>query len=65
MQTDIPAVRETAFQYLPGMRFNDGRCDRQGRFWAGTMVMNMAATAKTAPCRARWNCCAFRTRAAA
>ena len=24
-----------------GMRFNDGRCDRQGRFWAGTMVMNM------------------------
>ena len=25
----------------PGMRFNDGRCDRQGRFIAGTMVMNM------------------------
>ena len=25
----------------PNMRFNDGRCDRQGRFWAGTMVMNM------------------------
>lgn len=24
-----------------GMRFNDGRCDRQGRFLAGTMVMNM------------------------
>jgi sugar lactone lactonase YvrE len=21
----------------PGMRFNDGRCDRQGRFWAGTL----------------------------
>ena len=21
----------------PGMRFNDGRCDRQGRFWVGTM----------------------------
>ncbi|AIO66000.1 SMP-30/gluconolactonase/LRE family protein [Burkholderia oklahomensis] len=21
-----------------GMRFNDGRCDRQGRFWAGTMA---------------------------
>ena len=20
-----------------GMRFNDGRCDRQGRFWAGTI----------------------------
>jgi sugar lactone lactonase YvrE len=27
----------------PGMRFNDGRCDRQGRFWAGTMVQDMAA----------------------
>ncbi|WP_020654706.1 SMP-30/gluconolactonase/LRE family protein [Massilia niastensis] len=26
----------------PGMRFNDGRCDRQGRFWAGTMVMDMS-----------------------
>ncbi|MCQ3030735.1 SMP-30/gluconolactonase/LRE family protein [Pseudomonas syringae] len=30
---------------LPGMRFNDGRCDRQGRFWAGTMLMDMAAGA--------------------
>lgn len=29
----------------PNMRFNDGRCDRQGRFWAGTMVMDMAAGA--------------------
>jgi len=28
---------------LPGMRFNDGRCDRQGRFWAGTMHMDMGA----------------------
>jgi sugar lactone lactonase YvrE len=25
-----------------GMRFNDGRCDRQGRFRAGTMLMDMA-----------------------
>jgi sugar lactone lactonase YvrE len=24
------------------MRFNDGRCDRQGRFWAGTMVQDTA-----------------------
>ncbi len=24
------------------MRFNDGRCDRQGRFWAGTMVQDAA-----------------------
>ncbi|SAL53000.1 gluconolactonase [Caballeronia sordidicola] len=29
---------------FPGMRFNDGRCDRQGRFWAGTMVQDMAAS---------------------
>jgi sugar lactone lactonase YvrE len=28
-----------------GMRFNDGRCDRQGRFWAGTMLMDMGAGA--------------------
>jgi sugar lactone lactonase YvrE len=28
---------------LPGMRFNDGRCDRQGRWRAGTMLMDMAA----------------------
>lgn len=26
----------------PAMRFNDGRCDRQGRFWAGTMALDMA-----------------------
>lgn len=25
----------------PGMRFNDGRCDAQGRFWVSTMVMAM------------------------
>ena len=25
------------------MRFNDGRCDRQGRFWAGTMVQDPPA----------------------
>ncbi|HJN60526.1 MAG TPA: SMP-30/gluconolactonase/LRE family protein [Alphaproteobacteria bacterium] len=24
-------------QDMPNSRFNDGRCDRQGRFWAGTM----------------------------
>lgn len=28
-----------------GMRFNDGRCDRQGRFWAGTMLTDMAQAA--------------------
>lgn len=31
---------------MDGMRFNDGRCDRQGRFLAGTMLMNMAAGAR-------------------
>ena len=24
----------------PGNRFNDGKCDRQGRFWAGTLAIN-------------------------
>ncbi|WP_213762685.1 SMP-30/gluconolactonase/LRE family protein [Caballeronia sp. dw_19] len=28
---------------LAGMRFNDGRCDRQGRFWSGTMLQDTAA----------------------
>ena len=28
-----------------GMRFNDGRCDRQGRLWAGTMLMDMQQAA--------------------
>ena len=26
-----------------GMRFTDGRCDRRGRFWSGTMFMDMGA----------------------
>lgn len=33
---DAPSMPRTA------MRFNDGRCDRQGRFWAGTMLIDMA-----------------------
>lgn len=32
-----------ASELVAGMRFNDGRCDRQGRFWAGTMFMDMSA----------------------
>lgn len=28
-----------------GMRFNDGRCDRQGRLWVGSMVMDMSLAA--------------------
>ena len=35
----------TVMHSRSGMRFNDGRCDRQGRFWAGTMLMDMAAGA--------------------
>ncbi|HEY5799615.1 MAG TPA: SMP-30/gluconolactonase/LRE family protein [Burkholderiaceae bacterium] len=27
-------------ELVAGMRFNDGRCDRQGRFWSGTMEMS-------------------------
>lgn len=27
------------------MRFNDGRCDRQGRFWVSTMCMDMSLAA--------------------
>ncbi|WP_250464710.1 SMP-30/gluconolactonase/LRE family protein [Microbulbifer litoralis] len=30
--------RKTLLPENSGMRFNDGRIDRQGRFWAGTMV---------------------------
>ena len=30
-------VRANPEAHLPENRFNDGRCDRQGRFWAGTM----------------------------
>ncbi len=40
------SLQETLFASIthpqPGMRFNDGRCDRQGRFLAGTMLMKMA-----------------------
>jgi sugar lactone lactonase YvrE len=41
-----PAVTVTRLASVnhpqPGMRFNDGRCDPQGRFWAGTMVRDMS-----------------------
>jgi sugar lactone lactonase YvrE len=40
----VAAQRLAAPEELgPGMRFNDGKCDRQGRFWSGTMFMDMAA----------------------
>ncbi|MDB5846417.1 MAG: gluconolactonase, partial [Rhodoferax sp.] len=54
METGVSAVEllaggEVRLQRLasishpaPGMRFNDGRCDPQGRFWISTMVMDMS-----------------------
>ena len=40
----LSAIRLAGVEHgAASMRFNDGRCDRQGRFWAGTMVMDMAA----------------------
>lgn len=39
----LRATRLAGVQHAaPAMRFNDGRCDRQGRLRAGTMVMDMA-----------------------
>jgi len=44
---DSEAIAATKLAAPPGlgagMRFNDGRCDRQGRFWSGTMFTDMAA----------------------
>ena len=38
------AARVVAVDFpLPNMRFNDGRTDRQGRFWVTSMVRDMAA----------------------
>ncbi|MDR5760336.1 SMP-30/gluconolactonase/LRE family protein [Caballeronia sp. LZ035] len=40
---DVCAAKLAAPSFAAtGMRYNDGRCDRQGRFWAGTMVQDMA-----------------------
>ena len=36
------ALLSQAHHAAPTMRFNDGRCDRQGRFLAGTMFQDMA-----------------------
>ncbi len=41
-EADQPVAKRLAAppELLPGMRFNDGRCDRQGRFWSGTMYLD-------------------------
>lgn len=49
MQTGLKAVDLTTGQSTmiaapeaakPGNRFNDGKCDRRGRFWAGTLAID-------------------------
>jgi sugar lactone lactonase YvrE len=37
-------------RHLPGNRFNDGRCDPAGRFWAGTMSINRESEAGSLYC---------------
>ena len=43
---DVDAKLLAAVKHpLPSMRFNDGRCDAEGRFWASTMCMDMSLAA--------------------
>jgi sugar lactone lactonase YvrE len=45
-ETDVDATLIAAIQHpMPNMRFNDGRCDAQGRFWVSTMCMDMSLAA--------------------
>ncbi len=40
---DGPARRVTTIpESRPGLRFNDGKCDPAGRFWAGTMAYDVS-----------------------
>ena len=44
--TDVDATLIAAVKHpLPNMRFNDGRCDAEGRFWVSTMCMDMSLAA--------------------
>ena len=62
-RSDAAGARST--HAAPGMRFNDGRCDRQGRFWAGThgdghgrrLARRARSTATTRPTRAVASSC--------
>jgi len=46
---DAPAAEVTRLAAIthpmPNMRFNDGRCDANGRFWISTMCMDMSLAA--------------------
>ncbi len=43
---DGPAYRiATVGEARPGLRFNDGKCDPAGRFWAGTMAYDQSSGA--------------------
>lgn len=43
---DVDATLLAAVKHpVPNMRFNDGRCDAQGRFWVSTMCMDMSLAA--------------------
>lgn len=43
----------TPESHLPGNRFNDGKCDREGRFWAGTLSMTSEPEAGALYCLER------------
>jgi xylono-1,5-lactonase len=43
---------------LPGNRFNDGKCDAQGRFWGGTMDFACEAPTGSLYCFDGWGECA-------
>ena len=44
--SDVDATQLAAVTHaMPNMRFNDGRCDAQGRFWVSTMCMDMSLAA--------------------
>jgi sugar lactone lactonase YvrE len=45
-ETDVDATLLAAVKHpMPNMRFNDGRCDAEGRFWVSTMCMDMSLAA--------------------
>ncbi|MBL7200810.1 MAG: SMP-30/gluconolactonase/LRE family protein [Anaerolineae bacterium] len=40
LQTGELEIVQDPESHLPGNRFNDGKCDPAGRFWAGTLAMD-------------------------